>query len=90
MGAIRHVMQSSGIEDILVEADVYHPGTANKIMSGKDYYAMLHAHSLVLAAMLEMHWEAFERWLISEPDGSELDWMALFAEQIQNLAGSVG
>ena len=43
-------MQSTGIEDIMVEADVFLRGTANAIISGKDYYAMLRAHTLLQAA----------------------------------------
>ncbi|KAJ8417259.1 hypothetical protein AAFF_G00284860 [Aldrovandia affinis] len=64
--AIGHLMQASGIEDIMVEADVCLHGTANKIISGKDYYAMLRAHTMVHAAMFALHWEAFTRWLIIE------------------------
>ena len=41
-----HLMQSTGIEDIMVEADVCLRGTANIIISGKDYYALLHAHAV--------------------------------------------
>ena len=64
MGAIGHLMKFSGIEDILVEATVYGSGTANKIMAGKDYYTMLRAHSLILAAFFELHWSSFHQWLI--------------------------
>ena len=66
LGAIGHLMQATGIEDIMVEADVCLRGTANKIISGKDYYAMLRAHTMVHAAMFNLHWEAFARWLIME------------------------
>ena len=45
-GAIGHLMQSTGIEDIMVETDVFLRGTANTIISGKDYYAMLRAHTV--------------------------------------------
>ena len=34
----------------MVEAAVCLRGTANKIISGKDYYAMLHTHTMVYAA----------------------------------------
>ena len=61
LGAIGHLMQATGIEDLMVEAQVCLCGTANKIMSGKDYYAMLRAHSMVHAAMFALHWEAFEK-----------------------------
>lgn len=66
LGAIGHLMQATGIEDIMVEADVCLRGTANKIMSGKDYYAMLRAHTLVHAAMYVLHWEAFATWSMNE------------------------
>ena len=45
-GAIGHSMQSTGIEDIMVETDVFLRGTANTIISRKDYYAMLRAHTV--------------------------------------------
>jgi len=60
LGAIGYLMRASGIEDLLVEAQVCLRGTADKIMSGKDYYAMLHVHSLEHAVMFQLHWEAFE------------------------------
>ena len=50
LGAIGHLMQSTGIEDIMVEANVFLRGTTNAIISGKDYYAMLRAPSLLHAA----------------------------------------
>ena len=43
-------MQSTRIEDIMVEADVFLRRTAHTIISGKDYYAMLRAHTLFHAA----------------------------------------
>ena len=36
LGAIRHTMRSTGVADILVEADVFSRETANTIISGKD------------------------------------------------------
>ena len=36
LGAIGHLMRSTGVADILVEADVFLRGTANTIISGKD------------------------------------------------------
>lgn len=62
---IGHLMLSTGIEDIMVKADVRLRGTTNKIISGKDYYAMLHAHAMVYAAMFALH-KAFARWLVDE------------------------
>lgn len=83
LGAIGHLMQSTGIEDIMVEANICLRGTANKIISGKDYYAMLRAHSMIHTAMFNLHWEAFERWLVDE--GKDLEFMSKLACNIQLL-----
>lgn len=69
MGSVGMLMKGSGVEDIFVQAGVCHLGTANKIMSGKDYYRMLRAHTLLHSAMLDLYWEAFETWLV-ENDSS--------------------
>ena len=53
-GAIGYFMTESGIEDVLVESVVRGRGTANKVMSGKDYYKMLRCHSLVSEAMMKL------------------------------------
>ena len=54
-----------------------------KIISGKDYYAMLHAHSMVYAAIFALHWEAFSRWLVTEE--KELEYMCVLANNVQQL-----
>lgn len=47
-------MRSSGIEDILSQAEICLPGTAKKIMTRKDCYLMVRAHTLVGTAMFEL------------------------------------
>lgn len=91
MGAIGHFMKSSGIEDVLVEAGVCGPGTANKYMAGTDYYGMLRAHSLVLAALFQLHWNTFEQWLIqeSDQDTSDLEFIALIRARAANIATAI-
>ena len=83
LGAIGHLMEATAIEDILVEADVCLRGTANKIISGKDYYAMLRAHTMVHAAMFSLHWEAFARWLIMEE--IDLECISVLVSNVQLL-----
>jgi len=83
VGAIGHLMQATGIEDIMVEADICLRGTANKIIAGKDYYTMLRAHTVVHAAMFFLYWGAFARWLISED--KDLDRMPVLASNVQIL-----
>lgn len=76
-------MQATGIEDIMVEADICLHGIANKIISRKDYYAMLCAHTMVYAAMFALHWEAFSRCLIIEE--KDLECMSVLASNVQLL-----
>ena len=46
-GAIGHLMQGTGIVDIMVEVNARLCGTAAKIISEKEYYAMLRDHTKV-------------------------------------------
>ena len=66
LSSIGFFMRGSGIEDILVKSEICMPGTANKIVCGKDYYKMLHYYSLVSEAMMELKWNAFQQWLDSQ------------------------
>ena len=54
MGAIGYFMKGSGIEEILSESGVCLSGTANKVISGTDYYKMVRCHSLVCGAMANL------------------------------------
>ena len=82
-GTIGPLMQSTGIEDIMVETDVFLRGTANTIISGKDYYAMLRAHTLLHAAMFTLHWKAFAEWLIQEE--KDIDYISVLASNLKLL-----
>lgn len=54
-------MEEKGIEDILVSNNVCGRDTANKVMTGKNYYKLVRYYSLVSDALLMLKWEAFER-----------------------------
>ena len=60
----------------------------NKLMFGKDYYAMVRCHSLMLSTMLELYWEAFESWTLNEPNVN-LDVMATLSGVTEKLADAV-
>ena len=83
LGAIGYLMRSSGIEDILSQAEICLAGTAKKIMSGKDYYLMVRAHTLISTAMFELLWEALENWLIEE--SAELEAITKLDTVIDNI-----
>jgi hypothetical protein len=57
-------MRESGIEEVLVAAEICGRGTANKVMAGKDYYKMVRYHSWLGEAFFMLKWEAFEQWLL--------------------------
>ena len=61
MGANGYFMKESGMEDILVESKVCGRGTANKVMSGKDYCQFLRCHTLLSEAMIRLKWLVFEK-----------------------------
>ena len=65
-GRIGYLMQATGIDDIMVAVEVCIRRTANMVIFGKDYYAMLHIHTTVLASLFTIHLKALARWLISE------------------------
>ena len=68
--------QSSGIEDVLVESDVYGPGTVTSLMKGKSYNRGVRAHKLAMEALFRLMWQAFIRWLNAEcqhPHKANLD-----------------
>ena len=68
--------QSSGIADVLVESDVYGPGTVTSLMKGKSYNRRVSAHKLTMEALFRLRWQAFICWLNAEcqhPHKANLD-----------------
>ena len=66
LGAIGYLTQATEIDDVMVAAEVFIRRTANRVISGKDYYAMLHAHTTVLVSLFNIHLEALARCLINQ------------------------
>ena len=67
----------------MVVAEVFLRGTEYNITYGKDYCAMVRAHTMVHATVFTIHWEAFARWLIEEEH--DLGYMSMPATNIQLL-----
>ena len=55
MGAIGYFMKESRMVDLLVESKICGWGTANKVMSEKNYYQMLRCHTLVSEAIIRLN-----------------------------------
>ena len=60
LGALGKRLQSSGFEEIVVEAGICASGSINKVMSGKHYNRALRVHRLTLEALERLLLRAFE------------------------------
>lgn len=54
---------NSGLEDLLIESEVYAAGTTSVLMLGKSYNRGIRAHKLVMEALFRLLWKAFLEWL---------------------------
>ena len=61
MGYIGYFIKEGEIE----ESGVCKRGTANKVITGRNYYKMVRCHSLVSEGMVGLAWDAFEKWLLA-------------------------
>ena len=82
MGAIGHIMQGTGLEQVLVEGRVCTTGVVKRIMAGKDYYDILQAYTIVQTAMFQLMWEEFETWLLHQVDVPDLNMISNCIEGI--------
>ena len=54
---------NSGLEDLLIESDVYASGTASHLLKGKQYNRGVRTHKLVSEAFFRLQWREFLSWL---------------------------
>ena len=59
MGIIGTVMKDGGLEDILIESNVYGGAAVAKILEGKSYNRGIRAHKIVYEAMWRLKLQAF-------------------------------
>ncbi|KAJ8034477.1 hypothetical protein HOLleu_21334 [Holothuria leucospilota] len=79
--------EGSGLEDLLIESDVYGSATVAAIMRGKSYNRSVRAHKLVMEALFRLLWRSFVKWL-SERNTS-FDLQADLTETIKNCQAAV-
>ena len=61
--AVSKMYDNSGLEDLLIELDVYASGTASHLLNGKQYNRGVRAHKLVSEAFFRLQWSEFLSWL---------------------------
>lgn len=83
--AIGHFMVESGLEILLSDSGLCGPGTAKKVLDGKDYYQMLSYHSAVADAMLIAQWKAFELQMDNTPIQDVLKQLSSLLPQIKDV-----
>ncbi|KAI8487179.1 hypothetical protein Bbelb_349770 [Branchiostoma belcheri] len=66
LSVIGKLFKDSGIQDVLIESEVYDPNTAQALLDGKSYNRGVRAHKLLCEALLRLQWQAFIAWLPTE------------------------
>ena len=59
LGTIGKRFQDSGLEDILIEADIVAPGSIEGILSGHHYNRSIRANKMMYEALVRLRWKAF-------------------------------
>ena len=94
LGCIGKRFQHSGLEDILIEAEVVAPGSMKGVMTGHHYNRSVHAHKLMYEALQLLRWMSFlhslseedqnlvklEMMKLSETEASD-EWIEIVAAQ---------
>ena len=68
MGDIGRIMDESGFQDILVEANIFGTAVVERIMRGKSYNRGMRAHKLMNEALTRLKWSAMEMWVADRPN----------------------
>ena len=63
IGCIGHIMDGSGLSEILEESELYGTSAVGQIFQGKSYNRGMRAHKLMIEALDRLCWEAFCDWL---------------------------
>ena len=64
IGTIGNIYRSSGLEEWVIEANLYGPNTLASILSGKQYNRGVRACKMIIEALFRKKWEAFITWSI--------------------------
>ena len=59
LGTIGKRFQDSGLEDILIEADIVAPGCIKGILSGHHYNRSIRANKMMYEALVRLRWKTF-------------------------------
>ena len=62
--------QDSGLEDLLVESEMYGGSTASVLLKGQSYNRGVRAHKLTMDAMLRLLWLSFTKWVLQKKESS--------------------
>ena len=88
LGAVGFFMKNSRLKDTFVESGICKRGTANKVISGKDYYKMIRYHSLVSEAMMELLWSSFKTFVKEEGQTESIESLYNYVAQLSQALES--
>ena len=73
LGTIKKRFQDSGLEDILIEADIVALGSIKGILSGHHYNRSIRANKMMYEALVRLRWKAFLEASSADQCDSALD-----------------
>lgn len=73
LSVIGKKFQESGLEDLLIESELYGSNTTLALLKGKSYNRGVRAHKLIMEALMRLQWQAFCLWLRSEKEKHRLE-----------------
>ena len=73
LGTIGKRFQDSGLEDILIEADIVAPGSMKGILSGHYYNRSIRANKMMYEAIVRLRWKALLETSSADECDSALD-----------------
>ena len=71
MGIIATIMKGDGLEDILIESNIYGASAVAKMLEGKSYNRGIRAHKVTYEALWRLKLKEFGEWAIAQNDISE-------------------
>lgn len=73
LSVIGKKFKESGLEDLLIESELYGSNTTLALLKGKSYNRGVRAHKLIMEALMRLQWQTFCMWLKREKEKHRLE-----------------
>lgn len=73
LSVIEKNFQENGLEDLLIESDIYGSNFSLALLKGKSYNRDVRAHKLVMEALLSLQWQwQYGEWIAKKREDEQL------------------